>query len=247
MTNKRVDKISRVLIQPCKEFVIKIHCRLTKEVNGKIQSFHNFFTYNDANYLSLDQYVYLTLEIKDNEEWSRDKSVIVNAKNIHQLLSGLKFMINTCRSNDSIYYHSKLKDSIDVENITVYPETIKENIWQIRLLGDDMPRILLHPSVKEIDDVKFEAIRIYINRKTNYIDMTLDEVEAMYYTLQKVDFFQYGMMMIQYYVSSIENDKIEVQQVQNNTKARIHFDTRIEKTESFIQKDKSAAEFFDIK
>ena len=55
------------------------------------------------------------------------------------------------------------------------------------------------------------------------------------------------MMMIQYYVSSIENDKIEVQQVQNNTKARIHFDTRIEKTESFIQKDKSAAEFFDIK
>ena len=156
-------------------------------------------------------------------------------------------MINTCRSNDSIYYHSKLKDSIDVENITVYPETIKENIWQIRLLGDDMPRILLHPSVKEIDDVKFEAIRIYINRKTNYIDMTLDEVEAMYYTLQKVDFFQYGMMMIQYYVSSIENDKIEVQQVQNNTKARIHFDTRIEKTESFIQKDKSAAEFFDIK
>lgn len=246
MTDKRVDKISRVLIQPCKELIIKIHCRLTKEVNGKTQSFHNFFTYNDSNYLNLDQYVYLTIEIKD-EEWSRDKSVIINAKNIHQLLSGLKYMINTCRCNDSIYNHSKLKDSIDVEDITIYPETIKENIWQIRLLGDDMPRILLHPSIKEDGDVKYEAMRIYINRKTNYVDLTLDEAEAMYYTLQKVDFFQYGMSMIQYYVSSIENDKIEVQVIQNNNRAKVHFDTRIEKTESFIQKDKSAAEFFDIK
>lgn len=247
MTKNRVDKISRVLIQPCKELVIKIHCRLTKEVNGITRSFHNFFTYNDSNYLNLDQYVYLTLEIKDEEEWSRDKTVIINAKNIHQLLSGLKFMINNCRSNDSIYYHSKVKDSVDVENITVYPETIKENIWQVKLLGDDMPRILLHPSVKEMDEVKYEALRIYINRKTNYVDLTLDEAEAMFYTLQKVDFFQYGMMMIQYYVSSIENDKIEIQETKINTKPKIQFDTKIEKTESFIQRDKSAAEFFDIK
>ena len=244
MTKQRVDKIARVLIQPCKELVVKIHCRLTKEVNGVVRSFHNFFSYNDGNYLNLDHYVYLTIEFKDDSEWSRDKVVIINTKNIHQLLSGLKFMINTCRCNDDIYVHSKLKDSIDVEDITIYPETIKENIWQVRLLGDDTPRILLHPSVKEENDVKYEALRIYINRKVNYVDMTLDEAEALYYTLQKVDFFQYGMSMIQYYISSIESEKIEIK---DNSRKQIQFDTRVEKTESFIQRDKSAADFFDIK
>ena len=62
--------------------------------------------------------------------------------------------------------------------------------------------------------------------------------------LQKVDFFQYGMSMIQYYISSIESEKVEIK---DNSRKQIQFDTRVEKTESFIQRDKSAAEFFDIK
>ena len=50
--------------------------------------------------------------------------------------------------------------------------------------------------------------------------------------------------MIQYYISSIESEKVEIK---DNSRKQIQFDTRVEKTESFIQRDKSAADFFDIK
>ena len=66
----------------------------------------------------------------------------------------------------------------------------------------------------------FPGIRIYFNRKTIFTDITIDEAESLYYNLSKIDFFQYGMSMIQYYVSSVENDKIEVTEtkVTNNRK-----------------------------
>lgn len=249
--NKMVDKISRLLLQVNNQLSIKVHCRLTKEVNGIMKSFHNFFTYGDATYLSLEQFIYITVEIKrELTAWSKDQTIMITSKNIHQFLQGLKCMINICKGNDKIYYYTTRSDGSD--KITVLDETIKEHNLQIRLLGDDMPRILLHPSSKEDDYGEYhETIRIYLNRTTIYSDITIDEAESLYYNLSKVDFFQYGMMMIQYYISSIESDKVQIKEEKHNFKPnkRIVFNdikTKEEVVKSVIEKDKTAKEFFDI-
>lgn len=248
--NKIVDKISRIIMQVNNNMTLKFHCRLTKEVNGMIKNFHNFFSYGDSTYLSLEHFAYVTLDIKQElTAWSKDQTIMINSRNIHQLIQGLKCMINICKGNDKIYYYTTRSDGTD--KITVLDETIKEHNLQLRLLGDDMPRILLHPSTKEDTYGTYhEAIRIYLNRTTIFTDITIDEAESLYYNLLKIDFFQYGMSMIQYYVSSVESDKVQITEEKKNFKSvkpRIVFnDNKKEEVKSILDKDKSAQEFFDI-
>lgn len=249
MTNrKNVDKMSRVILNINNQLIVKIHCRLTKEVNGVIRSFHNFFSYGENNYLNLDHIVYLTLEIKQElTAWSKDQTIMVTSKNIHQFLSTLQYMINLCKRSDNIYYYTTQSDGYD--KITVHDNVIKEHIMQLRLIGDEMPRILIHPSTKiDKNDMYFPGIRIYFNRKTIFTDITIDEAESLYYNLSKIDFFQYGMSMIQYYVSSVENDKIEVTEtkVTNNRKQVFFNDAKVEATKSVLEKDQSDREFFGL-
>lgn len=248
--NKIVDKISRIILQVNKDLIVKIHCKLTKEVNGIIRNFHNFFSYGDSTYLTLEHFVYVTIEIKKElTAWSKDQTIMITSRNIHQLLQGLKCITSICKGNDNIYYYTTQSDGND--KITVLDETIKEHNLQLRLLGDDMPRILIHPSVKEDEyGMYHEAIRIYLNRTTIFTDITIDEAESLYYNLSKIDFFQYGMSMIQYYVSSIESDKVQITEEKRNfkpIKPRVVFnDNKKEEVKSVLQKDKSAQEFFDL-
>lgn len=245
MTKKKnVDKISRLILSLNNHLIIKFHCRLTKEVNGVVRSFHNFFTYGGGTYLNLEQIVYLTIEIKqDLTAWNSDQRISLTSKNIHQFLSSLKYMINLCMHKQDIYNYTTQADGSDKINIS--KNIIEKYIIKLQLIGDEMPRIIMHPSVRMDDSGYKEAIRIYFNRKTIYYDITIDEAESLYYNLSKVDFFQYGMSMIQYYVSSVENDKIEV--TETNTRKHIMFnDSKQEKTISFIEKDKSDREFFEL-
>lgn len=247
MTNmKNVDKISRVILNLNNELIVKLNCRLTKEVNGVVRSFHNFFTYGDANYLNLEHYAYLTLEMKQElTAWNPDQRLILNSKNMQQFLKAFKYMINLCNRSQGLYIYTTQTDGTD--KITISNDNIMSNIIKLKLLGDEMPRIILHPSVKIDRDGKYKpAIRMYINRKTIYKDITIEEAESLYYNLSKVDFFQYGMMMIQYYVSSVENNKVEVTKTEIS-KPRVTFnDKKVEPTKSILQKDKSSKEFFDL-
>lgn len=247
MTNtKNVDKISRVILNLNNELIVKMNCRLTKEVNGVVRSFHNFFTYGDGTYLNLEQYAYISLEMKQElTAWNPDQRINLNSKNMHQFLKAFKYMINLCARSSELYIYTTQTDGTD--KITISNDNIIKNILKLRLLGDEMPRIIFHPSVKIDNNGKYRpAIRLYINRKTIYKDITIEEAESLYYNLSKVDFFQYGMMMIQYYVSSVENNKIEVTKTQIS-KPKISFnDKKIEPTKSILQKDKSDKEFFDL-
>ena len=243
-----VDKISRVLVQVNNQLIVKIHCRLTREINGIVKNFHNFFAYGDSTYLSLDQFVYMTIEIKQElTAWSKNQTIMITSRNIHQLLQGLKLMIGICKGNANIYYYTTQSNGED--KITVRDNVIKEHNIQLRLLGDDMPRILLHPSAKEDNYGTYhEAIRLYLNRTTIFTDITLDEAESLYYNLSKVDFFMYGMSMIQYYVSSIESDKVQITEEKKQIKKpKIVFnDKKVESVKSIITKDPSAEEFFGM-
>jgi hypothetical protein len=248
MPENKVDKISRILVQVNNQLIVKIHCRLTKEINGMVKNFHNFFSYGDSTYLTLDQFVYMTIEIKQElTAWNKDQTIMITSRNIHQLLQGLKLMIGICKGNANIYYYTTQSNGED--KITVRDNVIKEHNIQLRLLGDDMPRILLHPSAKEDNyGTYYEAIRLYLNRTTIFTDITLDEAESLYYNLSKVDFFQYGMSMIQYYISSIESDKVQfTEEKKQIKKPRVVFnDKKTESVKSTITKEPSAEEFFGM-
>ena len=133
MTNtKNVDKISRVILNLNNELLVKLNCRLTKEVNGVVRSFHNFFTYGDANYLNLEHYVYLTLEFKQElTAWNPDQRLNLNNRNMQQFLKAFKYMINLCDHTQGLYIYTTQTDGTD--KITISNDNIMSNIIKLKL------------------------------------------------------------------------------------------------------------------
>lgn len=246
---ENMHKISRVVFQPLRDLQLRIHLKLIKErQDGRVENFHNVFTYGDKNYLKVDLQSFFTLEIPGTgADWSKDRSIIVDQKNIYQLIRGLKKTI------DDIYDGGVF--AADKEgNVVIYKDKQEEFTNRIYNLNYNQ-RIVLTPAIIfDETEVSYEGVVMYINKSANAVEMPIDVLESLYYTLKKADLFVYSQLLLNYYVSSLKQDKEQTNESQPKGKAKMQKQHPLfapppmekEHVKSNLPKEKEKENFFNF-
>lgn len=244
----RIDKITRVLVQPSKDLILKLHCKTTKVINGVKQDFNNIFEYGDNTYLKMDHLTFLTLEIVNEHEWDKSKNLVITTKNLHQVQQALKMMIHTLKNGDIYKARKKDGQSNQMYDLFIYTEDVKANTMVVKLLGDNS-RLGLQPCIYyEEDESTHEGVRIMINKQVNSVDITIEQLEALYYNLIKVDLFMYGQMLVNYYMANIKDKNVQVKTANTQTTQKLTFNTtKEENVSSTLVKEPSVDDVFYMK
>lgn len=238
-----IDKISRLLLQPVRNLALKVHIKLLHEKEGRKENFHNLFTMKGNKYLKIDLQSFLTLELNDGQ-WARDKSIIIDQKNIFQLIKGFKRVLDGIY-NGNIFAMTKSKE------IVIYKEQQEKYTEKIFNLGG-VQKIIVRPAIIYDDtDVSYEGVVIHINRYDNFVELPIDAFEALLYTMEKVDLFVYSQQLLNYYMSCVKDQKVELKETtiepKNVKTKKQHVLFTQEDVKSTLVKESSPEEFFDFK
>lgn len=196
-----MNKISRVLVQPVKNLVMKIHVELLKEKEGKVTNFHNVFTFGSKTYLRVDLQSFVTIEMTDGE-WSKDKSVLIDQRNMYQVIKGFEKSLENIYNGDVFAVNKEGKT-------VIHKDSIEKNTVKIYNMGNSN-RLILRPSIiYDNDDMTYEGVVLYINKTENYVELPIDAFEALYFTLKKVDLFVYSQALLNYYLGTLRAMQVE--------------------------------------
>lgn len=199
-----MQKLTRVIIQPVHNLVLKMHVKLTKEKEGRIQNFHNEFIYDGSKYLRLDLQSFMTLEIisKNKDDWDKSKSILIDQRNVYQLIKGME------KSIDYIY-NGKVFGLSKEGSTIAYSDMMDKTTVKIYNLGSGQ-RVIIKPAIiYDENDLTYEGVVFYINKTENYVELPIDAFEALYYSLKEVNLYLYSQALVNYYVSSIKYGNIE--------------------------------------
>lgn len=194
----KTRKITRTLLH-FKHLVSKFHVRITSDKDGQEVNFHNSYKSPSGDeYISLDIQSFVTLEFKDDGEWSRSKSITLTDRNLVQILKGLKLCIYNIKHGGVF----AIKETTG--EIVSYRDKVLESTVEVFNLGNNQ-RVVLQPGViyDSEDDLTYEGVVMYINNSSHAVELTIDQIDSLYYTLGKLNMFEYSQMLINYYVSQV--------------------------------------------
>jgi len=239
----KVQRISRVILQPVKNFNLKINVKLYQEKNNKLESYHKKFEFNKVKYLTLNPSVYLSLDINNKEEeWDKSRSIMITQRNIYQLIKNFKTMLTNLYGDEIFAMNSK-------GEIVIYPDMVDKYTLKIYNLGLNQ-RMILKPSIiYDENEVSYEGVIMYINNSDNFIELPIDAFESLFYTLSKVDIYTYSQQLLNYYVSCLDKGE-DLNNITISTK-KYHPISDVnnkdkEEVKGFVYRPKSDKEFFNF-
>lgn len=239
-----IDKISRLLLQPVRHLALKVHIKLLHEKEGRKENFHNLFSMKGNKYLKIDLQSFLTLELNDGQ-WAKDKSIIIDQKNIFQLIRGFKRVVDGIY-NGNIFAMNKNKE------IIIYKDQQEKYTEKIFNLGGNQ-KIIVRPAIIYDDtDTSYEGVVLHINKYDNFVELPIDAFEALLYTLEKVDLFVYSQQLLNYYMSCVKDQKVELKETTVETKTTVQKKQHVlfapdqEEVKSTLIKEPTTEEFFDF-
>ncbi len=238
---KKFEKISRLVFRASKNLILRIHVKLFNEWGGKKNNFHSVFTTEDGqSYLSLDLQSFLTLEIRDEREWSPHKTIVINQRNINEIIKGMK------KSLDAIYNDNIFAFNTNDE-IIAYSDKVKQHTVKLFNIGNNS-RLVIQPAVifDEDEQITYEGVVIYFNSTKNRVELTIQAFEALYHTLDKIDIFVYSQTLINFYINFINKVEVTETEVAKKPKKRKHLLENIDREEviSTVSKNNKEVEDF---
>lgn len=238
------------MLYPARNFVLRIHVKLINDKGeGRKENFHNIFTTEGKGYLQLDLQSFLTLEIRDGQ-WAPDKSILIDQRNIYQIIKGFEKSLDNIYNGGIFAIDGKTGETIS------YKDKRVENTVRIYNLGMNQ-RVVIEPAVihDAQDNTNYEGVILYINKTENYVELPIDAFEALYHTIKETNLFVYSQALVNYYMTTIKGEKVEIKEVNMDNKPKpkkkhplaTSSTTEDEFTKASITPKQTSEEFFNIK
>lgn len=178
-----------------KGLTLRIYIKLKKD-DGK--TFHNEFKFANKSYLRLDPVVYLILELdKVNDEYDPGRAVIIGQGNIHLYVKKMKELVKDI-------YNEKIFATKNNE-IVLYSDMSKQFSKMIQVPGTNQGLVMVPAIVYDENEVSYEGVNLYFNSTENVIGLSIDEFEALVYTIEHTDIFMYSQLLLNY-ISNCETN-----------------------------------------
>jgi len=207
----KVDKISRVIwSNSTRNFLFSIHIKLLKEKEGRSENFHQLFSFADKKYLKLDLQSFFTLEIKD-KVWDKSKSIMIDQRNITQITKGLEESVDRIL-NGNIF-------ALDKSHRTIcFAEEARQNIVTIQTIGSNQFIQIVPALIYDENDITYEGVVFYLNNSNNYVELPFEIFESLVHTIKESNLFVYSQLLLNYYISALENEKVALKEVKVEAK-----------------------------
>lgn len=156
--------------------------------------------YGDGNYLSISPLAQVKFAYIDKmRPWSRLDNVYITQRNIYGLRRDMKaFYVNLMKNADNIYQYGKDGYIISTADTSKYKRPIYLGNGQV---------IQLEPSTFYDEMNKpFPGVYMEINQKSNFVELSMEEFEAIYDLIQNIDIHREGMLLLQNYLILCSKD-----------------------------------------
>ena len=146
----------------------------------------------------LEHFPFVVIEIKNknlNFLEPRARMVIMTPKTQPVIVKALKHFIK------EVFYEREDVFFVREGKTELYSVT-EDMITRVYNAGDKN-NMLLEPVVitDQSDGTTYEGCRLYLNSSTNSVDLTVDQIESLYYTLSKIDIFMYSQALLNFYIA----------------------------------------------
>lgn len=194
------DKIITSLLR-VSNLELKFHVKL-KEDNKEYLS---MFEFHGRGYMKLNADSYITLEIKSqHEEWSKDNTFMIHTHNIIRIIKNLNSMV-------SAIYNANLFYIKDTGELSMYGDIAKEYEYS------DIKGMVIKPAiVYDPDEVSYEGCVIMINKTSNMIHLSIDQLEVLVYVLEKINIPEYTLALLNQYRIALEKGECVIPQKEKN-------------------------------
>lgn len=200
-------KISRIIFNYNK-LRVRFHVAFESDV-------HREFDYENKVYTSINNVGYLTLEVTQDKGSINDKSrsLMITEKSMFSIINFLNKTIDNLYKEDIYAY--------DNSRLVIYSDIADK----CRVISRTPYGILMSkPSIiYDANDIAYEGITLFINNTANIVELPIDMLEALRYTLLKVDFVLYSQALMNYYITYYKinddnpyNNNQQKQQTRNN-------------------------------
>ena len=179
-------KITRVVTQLGK-------LRVRFHVKFDIESSHREFDFNDNLYTSLNYSTFLTWDILSNNNTSdMSQSIMITERNIFSVISTLNSMVKKLYKHDIYAYED--------DRLIIYEDEAKKHTLVSKLYGSGV--IMFKPTiVYDENETSYEGVALYINNTGNIVELPIEALESLTYTMTHIDFFTYSQALVNYYMS----------------------------------------------
>lgn len=229
------DKLTRVVFQ-YDNLSIRLHVRL---FNDKHQPFHTEFDYNGKTYAKLDVFSFLTIDIKDKENKSKNDL----SGSIMLMQSGLNQVLATMNDFIHAIYVEKIFACKRNGEVTMYDDMAIKFSKEIRVVGTNS-NIGMTPAIiyDESTQLTYEGGVIYINKRRNQVALPITYLEGLYYTLNRIDLFRDSQLLLNYYVAYYNPRKfieslIEKQSGNKKLRPKINFSDDLPKDNTDVKSE----------
>ena len=238
MAIEDVDKVSRVISYINKSLVVKIHIKLNKinNLTNTKETFHKTYNVFGVKGIKIDVLTFLTLEIvADKENWDKTKSLMITPHSIYKILKPLKECRDAIYNNDIFYISTSKGLSIYADEAEKFTRTTKMN--------KENQSLFIKPALLfDENETSYEGVYLYLNKIENLVELSIEELDALVYILDKVDMFVYSQALLNYFVNSktdmpsTDNINQSTKPVLNTPKSYVQSNIfKKEKSESFFK------------
>lgn len=177
-------KISQQLFTYSK-FRIRFHVKIDNDS-------HKEYDFNNKVYTHINYQSYITMEIlTDNNVNDMSNSMMITERNMFAIVNFLNKSINHIYKDD--LYAMKNKKLIMYNDIA---KNCREVVQTPTGTLMSKPTIIY-----DENEMAYEGISLFINNTNNMIDIPIDSLEAIRYTILKVDFILYANSIVNYYIN----------------------------------------------
>lgn len=178
--------------------VLRMNVILAKKLeDGRRYYYHNEFLYTTNKYIDTNQIVTMRrsfdyfLTIENNKYIDGEKeSIMIRVQDIlfvRNLLSIVYAWFTTERFRN-LFAYSKGK------------LVLVDRVDPVVIDGLPLEKCLIfEPTVVTYNDKEFEGVRMYLNSKSNYVDMSVDKFMGLYYILNTIDLYQSAQLLLNYH------------------------------------------------
>ena len=194
-----IDKISAIIDYPAKGLILKHQVSLsTKDTYptklNKRKYYLEEWLYYTEKYLDYNELISLKLNFSyslllESIDKNKDVSLFINNRGIAMILRTLKEIIDLFTDVDKDLY---LKDSNDRLILNADYNGLKfKTVISNKIL-------LFKPTIIYKDEEQYEGLDLYISKKENRFEITVEQLFNLYHILDKLDLYSASLQLLNY-------------------------------------------------
>jgi hypothetical protein len=205
-----VERITRTIFRPCKGLLVKHQVVFgSKDQAQKRRGELYTYEYNSSRYSDVTKLSSLTLETSDflyleKTNWDKEvdnEKIFLSYPHLFKMKRAFKEILTW-------FYSDKYEPMfIYKDNDIIFNSDFRQEKVEIyNLVGNK--GIVIVPDVIEIETQLYEGITMFLNSQDQYVQMTIDQIEALYDFFLSFNLYQSSQMLINY-VTNINSENIK--------------------------------------